>query len=99
VKKKKAKRKISKRIAKAASEYVMRFEEKQVEIVRAVTALVDSGLTYMEALVEYAVNNDIEVEALAEVVNANAPLKQALQEEAANLRLIKFANTAKLPQI
>ncbi len=99
-KKRKKAKKISKTIAKVASEYVIRFEEKQIEIVRHIKAAVEEGgLTYLEAMIEYARDYGIEIEALAEVINANEPLKQALKEEAADLRLIKAANTAKLPQI
>ena len=56
-------------------------------------------ISYMEAIIEYSRIHDIELEALAEVVSQNEPLKQALLEEASGLRMIKVANTAKLPQI
>ena len=50
---------------------------------------------YMEAVLDYAYKNDIEIEALADIIRKNPNIKSRIQDEAEDLRLME--RTAKLP--
>jgi len=50
---------------------------------------------YMEAVLDYAVKNDIEIEALADIIRKNPNLKSRIQDEAEDLFMME--RTAKLP--
>ena len=50
---------------------------------------------YMEAVLDYAHKNDIEIEALADIIRKNPNIKSRIQDEAEDLRLME--RTAKLP--
>jgi len=50
---------------------------------------------YMEAVLDYAHKNDIEIEALADIIRKNPNIKSRTQDEAEDLRLME--RTAKLP--
>lgn len=47
------------------------------------------GLTYIDALVEYAKNNNLEVETVAEIVKKSPIIKEKLREEAIQMKLVK----------
>jgi|TARA_R110000796_G_scaffold131280_1_gene246881 hypothetical protein len=50
---------------------------------------------YMDAVLDYAQKNDIEIEALGDIIRKNTNLKSRIQDEAEDLRLME--RTAKLP--
>jgi len=50
---------------------------------------------YMEAVLEYAHKNDIEIEALADIIRKNPNIKSRIQDEAEELYMME--KTAKLP--
>ncbi len=54
------------------------------------------GISYIEALVAYAKEHDLEVEVVGEIVRKSAIMKEKIREEASILRLMKkevdFAN-------
>ena len=50
---------------------------------------------YMEAVLDYAHKNDIEIEALADIIRKNPNIKSRIQDEAEELYMIE--KTAKLP--
>jgi len=50
---------------------------------------------YMEAVLDYAHKNDIEIEALADIIRKNPNIKSRIQDEAEDLYMME--KTAKLP--
>jgi len=54
-----------------------------------------SGLSYMEAIIEYCEQNKLEIEVAAKLISTN--LKSKLQIEAEDLHFLPKSNTAKLP--
>jgi len=54
-----------------------------------------SDCNYMEAVLDYAQKNDIEIEALADIIRKNPNLKSRIQDEAEDLFMME--KTAKLP--
>jgi len=50
---------------------------------------------YMEAVLDYAHKNDIEIEALADIIRKNPNIKSRIQDEAEELYMME--KTAKLP--
>jgi len=54
-----------------------------------------SDSNYIEAVLDYAQKNDIEIEALADIIRKNPNLKSRIQDEAEDLFMME--RTAKLP--
>lgn len=54
-----------------------------------------SDCSYMEAVIDYAQKNDIEIEAIADIIRKNPNLKSRIQDEAEDLFMME--KTAKLP--
>lgn len=48
-----------------------------------------NGASYIDALVEYAKENDIEIETVAEIVKKSSIMKEKIRSEAVSLRLVK----------
>lgn len=55
----------------------------------AISGRLANGLTYIDALVEYAKNNNLEVETVAEIVKKSPIIKEKLREEAIQMKLMK----------
>ena len=47
------------------------------------------GATYIDALVEYAKEHDLEIETVAEIVKKSSILKEKIREEAVAVRMVK----------
>jgi hypothetical protein len=47
------------------------------------------GATYIDALVEYAKEHNLEVETVAEIIKKSSVIKEKIRNEAAAMRLIK----------
>lgn len=56
---------------------------------------VEKGVPYIDAIVEYAERNDIEVEVLGEMIKSSPVLKAHIQYEAEELNMLE--QTARLP--
>jgi len=56
---------------------------------------VEKGVPYIDAIVEYAERNDIEVEVLGEMIKSSPVLKAQIQYEAEELNMLE--QTARLP--
>jgi predicted aldo/keto reductase-like oxidoreductase len=48
-----------------------------------------NGVNYIDALVEYARKNDLEIESVADIVKKSSILKEKLRSEAVQLRLVE----------
>ena len=48
-----------------------------------------NGVNYIDALVEYARKNDLEIEAVADIVKKSSILKEKLRSEAVKLRMVQ----------
>lgn len=55
----------------------------------AIAEKLSNGASYMEALCEYAKDEEIEIETLAAVIKKSEILKSKLRSEALTLRMIK----------
>lgn len=53
------------------------------------------GTSYIDAAVEYANKNDIDIEAIAEIIRKHPNMKSRIQDEAEDLLMME--RTAKLP--
>lgn len=47
------------------------------------------GATYIDALVEYAKENNLEIESVADIVKKSTILKEKIREEAIAIRMVK----------
>lgn len=47
------------------------------------------GATYIDALIEYAREHDLEIETVAEIVKKSSILKEKIREEAVAMRMVK----------
>lgn len=59
------------------------------KIHHAIASRLAKGVSYIEALLEYAKNNNIEVESIAEIVKKSDIIKEKVRSEAISMRLIK----------
>ena len=54
-----------------------------------ISYMISSGITYIEALVEYAEQNNLEIEVVARVVKKSAILREKVKSEATTLRMVQ----------
>ena len=54
-----------------------------------ISDMLSKGVPYIDALVEYAKKNDLEIEAVADIVKKSSILKEKVRSEASRMRLIK----------
>lgn len=59
------------------------------KIHKDILALVSGGSTYIDALIQYAKDNSIEIETIGEIIKKSSVLKNKVKAEAAILRLLK----------
>lgn len=59
------------------------------EIHHQISAKLSKGASYIDALVEYATENDLEVESVAEIVRKSPIIKEKVRAEAKKMRLVK----------
>jgi UDP-glucose 6-dehydrogenase len=53
------------------------------------------GCSYIDALVEYAKDNDIEIETVAEIVKKSSIIKEKIRAEAKSKKLLKGHNDSR----
>lgn len=47
------------------------------------------GVSYIDALIEYSKENDIEIETIAEIVKKSSVIREKIRSEAVSMRLLK----------
>ena len=50
---------------------------------------ISRGVPYIDALVDFAEKNEIEIETIAQIVKKSSVLKEKIHTEAVNLRMVK----------
>ena len=59
------------------------------KIHHAIAEKLAKGASYIDALVEYSKENDIEIETVAEIVKKSSVIREKIRSEAISLRLMK----------
>jgi hypothetical protein len=54
------------------------------------------GATYIDALIEYAHDHDLEIETVAEIVKKSAIIKEKIRDEASSRRMLKANDSASI---
>jgi predicted aldo/keto reductase-like oxidoreductase len=54
-----------------------------------ISEMLANGVNYIDALCEYARKNDIEIEAVADIVKKSSILKEKLRSEAVKLKMVR----------
>lgn len=54
-----------------------------------IAEMLANGVNYIDALCEYARKNDLEIEAVADIVKKSSILKEKLRTEAVKLKMVK----------
>lgn len=54
-----------------------------------IAEMLANGVNYIDALVEYARKNDLEIEAVANIVKKSSILKEKVRSEAVKLKMVK----------
>lgn len=68
-------------------------ETKSAEkIHHEISYMISSGVTYIDALVEYSKKYDVEIETLAEIVKKSTIMKEKIRSEAVEMKLVKADN-------
>lgn len=67
----------------------MIIENSAEKIHHAIEERLIKGIPYIDALCDYAKENNIEVETVAEIVKKSPIMKEKIRAEAAELRLVK----------
>jgi len=65
---------------------------KAEDIMSAVTRKISEGVSYIDALVEYADEQDMEVEVVGKIVRRNQNAMAKIREEAETLNLVEKTN-------
>lgn len=55
----------------------------------AISDQIANGIPYIDALIEYATKNNLEIESVADVIKKSSILKEKIRTEAVNLRMVK----------
>lgn len=59
-----------------------------------IETMLSSGSNYLDAIIEYANNNNLEIETVANVVKKSKVMKEKIRVEANNKRLLKKDDTS-----
>ena len=59
------------------------------KIHREISKHISRGVSYIEALVDYAEKNEIEIETVAQIVKKSSILKEKIRTEAVTLRMVE----------
>jgi predicted aldo/keto reductase-like oxidoreductase len=54
-----------------------------------ISVMLANGVTYIEAIVEYAKNNELEIETVAEIIKKSAVIKEKIRQEAVSMKMVK----------
>ncbi len=58
----------------------------------AISNKIEKGVSYIDALVDYAKEHNIEIETVAEIVKKSPVIKEKLRSEAIGMKLVKRDN-------
>lgn len=61
----------------------------QEHILNAIQSKIQGGATYMDAIIDYAEINGIEIESIGEVIKRSQIIKEKIKIEAVNLSMLK----------
>lgn len=64
-------------------------------IMREIQEYIESGVPYIDAVIEYAERNDVEIEVVGEIIRRSPVLKAKIHSEAEELHMME--RTARLP--
>jgi len=59
------------------------------EIHHHISSKLSRGASYIDALIEYANENNLEVESVAEIVKKSPIIKEKVRDEATKMRMVK----------
>jgi hypothetical protein len=62
------------------------------KIHRAIESKLAAGVSYIEALIEYANEKNIEIETIGDIVKKSSVIKEKIRDEANNMKLLKETN-------
>jgi uncharacterized membrane-anchored protein YitT (DUF2179 family) len=48
-----------------------------------------NGVTYIDAIVEYAKKNDLEIETVADILKRSSVIKEKIRQEAVDMKMVK----------
>jgi predicted aldo/keto reductase-like oxidoreductase len=54
-----------------------------------ISHMLSNGVTYIDAIIEYAKKNELEIETVAEIVRRSSVIKEKIREEALKMKLVK----------
>lgn len=54
-----------------------------------ISHMLSNGVTYIDAIIEYAKRNDLEIETVAEIVRRSSIIKEKIRQEALKMKLVK----------
>jgi predicted aldo/keto reductase-like oxidoreductase len=63
-------------------------EVNSEKIMNEIQSVIDSGVTYIDAIVDYAERNEIEIEILGEIIRRSPVLKARIHVEAEELNMV-----------
>jgi len=55
----------------------------------AISEQIANGIPYIEALIDYATRNNLEIESVADVIKKSSILKEKIRSEAVKLKMVK----------
>lgn len=64
-------------------------------IMREIQEYIDAGVPYIDAVIEYAEKNEVEIEVVGEIIRRSPVLKAKIHSEAEELNMME--RTARLP--
>jgi hypothetical protein len=73
----------------------IKLELNSEKIMHEIAYMIESGVPYIDAIVEYSEKNNLEIEVLGEIIRRSPVLKAKIYEEAENLNLVE--KTVRLP--
>lgn len=56
---------------------------------REIEHMLSNGVSYIEAIVQYSRDNDLEIETVAEIVKKSSVIKEKIRQEAVQMRLVR----------
>jgi hypothetical protein len=60
---------------------------------RGITHMVSNGVSYVDAICEYAISKNIDIEVVADLIKRSPVLKEKLRSEAVLMRTVKQSDT------
>lgn len=63
------------------------------KIHHAISKMISEGVPYIDAIVDYAERNNLEIESVAAIIKKSSILKEKVRSEAVELRMVKKDET------